>query len=171
MVYFIDFQAGCNKEPEEWLRAAYSVIQPGVHVAVGGNLGKGSSGVVFACSYDEEAAAVKIFVNYELEEDDVKPSQSDVRAIVGKKGKRKRCNVGKTRTTWYEHAQSFLLEIEYAKIAANANVGPHVHAAAILMRGNPVRQLAMCLVMEELNPVTDFNHKEVLSLLKRACQC
>jgi len=160
-----------NKEPEQWLRVAYSVIQPDRSVVVGENLGRGSSGVVFACSYDEEAAAVKIFVNYQLEDDDVKPSQSDVRAILGNQGKRKRANADQKDTTWYEHAQSFLLEIEYAKIAAKSNVGPRVHAAAILMRGNPVRQLAMCLVMEQLTPVLHLNHKEVLSLLKRVSEC
>lgn len=171
MVYFVDFQAEDDEEPEHWLRVAFSAIQPGAPVAVGDTLGKGSSGVVFACSYRDKAAAAKVFVHYELEDAEVKPSQSDVRVILGNQGKRKRANADQKDTTWYEHAQSFLLEIEYAKIAAKADVGPQVYAAAIIMRGNPVRQLGMCLVMEQLNPVLHFNHKEVLSLLKRVSQC
>jgi len=171
MVYFVNFKGQGDDEPEQWLRSAYSVMEPGRQVVVGDNLGKGSSGVVLACRYRNKAVAVKIFVNYELEDDEVKPSQSDVRVILGNQGKRKRANAEEKSTAWYEHAQSFLLEIGYARVAAKANVGPQVYAAAILMRGNPVCQLAMCLVMEQLNPVLNLDHKEVLSLLKRVSQC
>ena len=59
MVYFVDFQAEDDEDEEQWLRVAFSAIQPGAPVAVGDTLGKGSSGVVFACSYRDKAAAAR----------------------------------------------------------------------------------------------------------------
>ena len=168
---FVEFQ-GNFKRRKDWLASACAYCTESCSFHCGAeNLGKGSSGVVYACSFNGRPAAAKVFVEYVLRDNEKQPTRSEIENVVSTSGKRKRVSAAREQFKWYTQLQSMLLEINYAKIAANASAGPSVFGAVIVVRNNPVIQIGMCLFMERLRPVASYQHDRVLCLLEKVSAC